>query len=324
MTRRASIVVPAFNAADVISVTLRSIVEQIGPDDEVLVVDDGSTDATFRVVESFEDDRVDAIRIDPSGGPARPRNEGIRRARGRYVFLCDADDHFLPGKIEATVAAFEAHPDAGMVFTNFRCVDERGRVVVERFLDSYEVMRGLDPTDTAPVRLDPPDACRCLARQNFVGTSGVALRRETVDTIGRFDESLPNGEDRDLWFRITRRLPIVYLPTPYHDYVLSPDGISHRRIHATAPSRIAVLERQLADPVDTRFEADIRALIGSNHQGMAYESFLDGEMARARREIARAWTYRPNRHLVRMYMLSLLGARGVRLLRGARDRLTRR
>src|SRR5690606_3082381 len=113
---KASIVIPAYNAGAYITRTLDSILSQSLEDFECLVIDDGSTDNTAELVNSYQDQRIRLFRQANSGGPAAPRNVGLENARADYIFIFDSDDIMLPDKLKITVAALDAHLDVDMAF----------------------------------------------------------------------------------------------------------------------------------------------------------------------------------------------------------------
>ena len=139
---KVSIVIPAFNASNFITETLKSVFRQTYKDYEVIVVDDGSTDDTKEVLDPFMD-RIRYIYQSNSGGPAKPRNVGICNAKGKYISLHDSDDVMLPEKIERAVEFLEAQPSLGMVFTNFTKIKENGEKYQGTFLDGYEHFQGM-------------------------------------------------------------------------------------------------------------------------------------------------------------------------------------
>ena len=136
-----SVVVPAHNAARYVAATVRSVLEQSGTDLEILVVDDGSTDRTVAEVRAIDDPRITVTSIAASGGPARPRNTGIWRARAPYVSFLDADDLLKPGKLAASVAALERCPSAGFAFGDFERIDEDGNVFETSTFYAYPALQ---------------------------------------------------------------------------------------------------------------------------------------------------------------------------------------
>lgn len=304
-----SIIVPSFNAANTLPETLASIVPQLSEHDEIIVVDDGSTDETPDVMEGWSTSRVRYVRQANSGGPASPRNRGIREANGSLIALFDSDDIMLPGKLEATRQAFSHYPDAGLLFTNFSTIDELGNVLSSRFLDSYTFTGPFCAKDEACVRIEPPEAYRALGSENYIGTSGVVIPRKVFDRLGGFDESLTNGDDRDLWFRVTRQEVVLFLPDCYHAYRIGSSSISKGSARKRTPSKIKVLERQLDNPLDDEFARSIRSLVSDNYCALAYESFQKSEMGRCRAEAIQALNASINSTALKLYLLSFLGSR---------------
>ncbi|MEQ8965585.1 MAG: glycosyltransferase [Azospirillaceae bacterium] len=171
-----SVVVPAYNAAATIAETLASASAQTYRHLEILVVDDGSRDATVEIVEAHRerDPRVVLLRK-ANGGVASARNLGIERARGAYVAPLDADDHWHPLKTERQVAALEAAgQDVAVAYSPYRRIDGQGRVI------------GRSPVYGCEGRV--------LFRHmgfNFVGNgSGMLVRRDPVVALGGYDASL--------------------------------------------------------------------------------------------------------------------------------------
>ena len=103
-----SVVLTTYNRADLISETIESILSQTFRNFELIVVDDGSTDNTEEVVRSYNDERVHYIKTDNWGGPAKPRNIGIKKAKGEYIAFCDDDDLWLPNKLEVQLKHFDS------------------------------------------------------------------------------------------------------------------------------------------------------------------------------------------------------------------------
>jgi hypothetical protein len=191
MTReRLSVVIPAFNAATTIRSAVRSTLSQTVPVLEVIVVDDGSTDATAAVVSGIDDSRVRLV-SQANGGPSAARNAGIAEARGGWIAFLDSDDLWLPRYVETATAALAGAPNPGFAYTDAYVFDAgRGQVKQGSAMDA------LDPP--------PPDRASFLAallRRNFVFTSATVPAR-VLSALGGYDESLPLSEEYDLWLRI--------------------------------------------------------------------------------------------------------------------------
>ncbi len=189
-SERLSVVIPAFNAARTIRSAVRSTLSQTAPVLEVIVVDDGSTDATAEVVGAIADPRVRLVSR-ANGGPSAARNTGIAAARGEWVAFLDSDDLWLPRYVETASAALTAAPNPGFAYTD-AYVFHSGRGQVKR----GSAMDALDPP--------PPDRAGFLAallRRNFVFTSAT-VPAAVLSAVAGYDESLPLSEEYDLWLRI--------------------------------------------------------------------------------------------------------------------------
>lgn len=247
---RLSVVIPAWNAAATLPETLATVLGQGVPGTEVVVVDDGSTDATPQVLADLAAQHGDALRwrtIDNSGGPARPRNVGLEMARGDLIALFDSDDLMEPGKLGAQLAVFDAHPDVTLCFTDFMVIDEDGAVQQESMLSDYTSFRehlrpaAGDP-DAPPVTIfQGADLHRALIHANFVGTSSVVARRNALLAAGGFDTTLRNGDDLDMWLKLARGGAVfAFLDVTGHRYRRTAGGVTARgwrRLPAVAEVR---------------------------------------------------------------------------------------
>ncbi len=224
----ASVVIAAFNVEEYILDTLESVLSQDQQDVEVVVVNDGSTDRTGELVRGISDSRIRLISIPNSGGPSRPRNVGVRESEGEFIFIFDADDLMLPGKISKSIAILEGTPGAGFLFTNFHAIDERGDLLTDDFLNEYESLHRLPGQAIgAGARLIRGDDLLVgLGDGNFIGTSSMAYRRSLARELPPFDERLKNGDDYLFWIRMAARYDGVFLSAPLHQYRVHSKSIS--------------------------------------------------------------------------------------------------
>ncbi|MCL2790274.1 MAG: glycosyltransferase family 2 protein [Desulfobulbus sp.] len=194
-----SAIIPTHNRASFLERAIGSVLAQRRACDELIVVDDGSTDATATLVERMAAGAAVPVRLvrQRNQGAAAARNTGIRLAQGQLLAFLDSDDWWLPDKLVMQAAAMAVRPEALIAHTReiwFR----RGRWVNQK------------------KKHDPPtgDIFAASLRMCVVGMSTVMARRELFDRYGLFDESLPCCEDYDLWLRVGCREPFLLIPEP--------------------------------------------------------------------------------------------------------------
>ncbi len=189
-----SAVIPAYNAEAFLGRAIESALAQTRPPEDIVVVDDGSTDATAKVAERFGEP-VRCIRQE-NAGPSAARNRGIREARGTHVAFLDADDEWLPGHLERAAECFAAHPELAWYAAAYKRFARNGRVWTDTVPADWL-------TDGAFLK----DYLPAAGRRRIVHTDTVVVRRGVLLEVGGFDTRFDRGEDLDLWFRIGLRYP---------------------------------------------------------------------------------------------------------------------
>jgi glycosyltransferase involved in cell wall biosynthesis len=227
-----SAVIPTHNRAQIIGRALESALAQTHGDIQVIVADDGSSDDTRTVAESYGA-RVTYVR-QANAGVSAARNFGMRHARGEFIAFLDSDDSWEPWKIEAQVAALRRHPEAGLVWTDMAAVDDSDRLInarhlramyaayekvdIERTLRQVDTLGGLSPGaprafSSAAVR--EGDLFGGILLGNLIHTSTVLFRRSWCEQTGGFDESFARaGEDYEFYIRLCSRGPVVFIDAP--------------------------------------------------------------------------------------------------------------
>jgi glycosyltransferase involved in cell wall biosynthesis len=180
-----SVIIPTYNYGSFIGEALKSVFEQTFQDFEIIVVDDGSTDKTRELVGSFGE----KVRYfyQAQQGPARARNKGITESRGEFIAFLDADDVWLPTKLEKQIRLFKENPRLGMALTDNFLFDEAG------IYREYVNKKGY---------LITGDVVANIFINSGVVTPTVVVRREVFDKVGLFEENLYIAEDDNMWIRI--------------------------------------------------------------------------------------------------------------------------
>ena len=187
-----SVVIPIYNKEAYLRDTVESVLGQTEGDYELILVDDGSTDGSLRVAESFDEPRIRIIRK-PNGGVSSARNAGIRAARGEYVCLLDADDLWLPRYLETIRWLIgEYGGQAGAFFTGYRIRTAKG-VVTPDFTGVY---RGRS------TGILEDYFAAAAGRYAILNSSCIAVRKSLFDVVGYYDEDNSVGEDLEVQMKI--------------------------------------------------------------------------------------------------------------------------
>ena len=210
---RVSAIITTYNSEAYIADAIKSVLNQSRLVDEIVVVDDGSTDNTRRVVVEFEDQGIKFIQQQNRGAGAA-RNKGIRETSGELIAFLDADDIWLENKTQLQVNYLLEHPNVALV---------------SGFARWWNVIK-----NTVRITGRMPKNMKTLRREilvhNVLGNpSMVIVRRSAVAEVGLFDEQIRWGQDWELWQRVVERFDAAVIPQPLTVYRWHRDNLSHVR-----------------------------------------------------------------------------------------------
>ena len=197
-----SAVIPAYNSARFIADAVHSILAQTVAVDEIIIIDDGSTDDTEDVVKQLPGNI--SYHRQANSGPSAARNLGIKMARGDWIALLDADDQWTPNKTALQLEALKKHSDLHFIFGDEAEVDINGSIITASNLDKHHLLERLKKISGQPL----PNALSELVNKNFVPTSSVLMKRSTVLEAGLFNTAIRFGEDLELWAKIAANYSI--------------------------------------------------------------------------------------------------------------------
>ena len=215
-----SVIIPTYNRGWVLREAIDSVLAQDYKNYELIVVDDGSTDDTRKILAAYGRDII--VLRQTNKGVSAARNRGIAQARGHLVAFLDSDDTWLPRKLSRQIDFFNLHPDA--------IINQTEEIWIRN-----------------NVRVNPKDRHRKPSGMIFdrslelclVSPSAVMIKRTLFDAVGVFDENLPACEDYDLWLRISCRFPVHLIDTPlivkrggHEDQLSRAPGLDRFRIQA--------------------------------------------------------------------------------------------
>ena len=205
-----SVVIPTYNRADIIKRSIDSVLEQTYKNIEIVIVDDGSTDNTKEVVESYDDQRVRYVSYGTNRGANHARNTGIKKAKGTLIAFQDSDDVWHPEKIEKQVKAYlESPDDHKVVYTGTRSRRVEGFYMPEDWVKPKEGY-----------------VFKPSLRGTFANMVTILTEKECLEKIGYFDEELPRLQDWDLGIRLSKKYKFKFIDEPLVDTYSGADSIT--------------------------------------------------------------------------------------------------
>jgi len=279
-----SAVIPTYNSASFAEEAVESVLAQTWPAVEVIVVDDGSTDDTAARLARFAE-RVNLVRQEHRG-PAVARNTGLRVAKGEFVAFLDADDLWMPEKLERSIAPLQADSSVGVVYTGVLMHDtESGR--------KYPLRQ---------YTLNGWIAKNLFMECRGVNTSTLVVRRDAVDRVGGFDEEYFRAQDWDIMVRLAEHVKYAHVPEMLSERRLHPASLSVARRDLYAKYNLLVIRKAVARRPDLYAPLEAEALARAHFRfGMAH--YADFAMMKARTEFKKSlglrWKWRTADYLMR-------------------------
>lgn len=210
---RISVIIPAYNHARFLPQAVESVINQIDSADEIIVVDDGSTDATSNIV--FPYLKYVSYIYKANGGTSTALNTGIRRAVGNWICWLSADDLFMPDKLKKQREYVEKHPQIGLIYTDFYVVDEKaGRIISHEKPPQYPDQKTWTQT--------------LLKTGCLFNGSTTMIRTSLFYKAGLFLPELLHSQDYNMWIRLSRFCEFGYIPEPLVKYRWHSGNETHR------------------------------------------------------------------------------------------------
>jgi len=271
-----SVIIPTYNSKKYIGEAISSVLRQTCTDYEIIVVDDGSTDNTKDIIDTnFPQVRYYYI---SHHGVSRARNYGIQRARGEFIAFLDADDLWLPEKLERQIDVFNADQELGFVFTEHRVFDTNG-IREATFSKKERLMKG--------------DIIKNIFFYSHVALPTVMVRRQVFQEIGCFEESMKAAEDDNLWMRIALKFRIHLLDEVLVHIRSTENSLSRTtsNLYEGSLKNIELIENKYPDLRNRLGRANIRRKISDINSFYGYYYFTNGNYAMARRYYLKSLTF---------------------------------
>jgi glycosyltransferase involved in cell wall biosynthesis len=272
-----SVIVPTYRRAAFLREALESVFAQTYTDFEVIVVEDGSSDAVDALAPYR--DRITYL-WQPNQGVGAARNAGAAKARGAWFAFLDDDDMWAPRKLERQVAELSSDTQVGLVHTDHLILDSRGLRLARRHL----------PRDRVPSGW----VTKQLFLSNFIVISSTLIRRSEFERAGGFVANGEVAEDIELWLRLSRNCQVLFVREPltiYRDHNESmSDGARWFGCYANALERFARTDSHVWKECGS---LPIRRCIRDLYYQGGRTYFVHEEHAKARRMFYRAWRWEP-------------------------------
>ena len=240
-----SVVIPTYNRACKLKRALETVLNQSFDNFEILVMDDGSTDNTAEVVDSFSDLRIIYSWDVNFGGPARPRNRGIAIAKGQWVCFLDADDWWSQDKLQVCFDCINDNVD--LVYHDMEIVPDKNKSFRRKIIKSWQVR--------TPVLID------LLLRGNAIVNSSAVVRKTIIQKLNGINESdkMIAAEDYNTWLRIAQLTDhFVYMPHRLGYYLNHNQSISKKNMSMSARSAVEEFLPLLKTTQKLKLEVNLR------------------------------------------------------------------
>ena len=291
-----SVIIPLYNKEAGIATALHSVLAQTYQDFEIVVVDDGSTDGSVAIVETFNDPRIRLIR-QQNAGVSAARNRGIEEAKGEYVAFLDADDEWMPEFLEEIRTLQKHYPECKAQATNY--------VFNSRGVKSQTILRKLPYKGKRGVLTNYFEVASCSHPP--VWTSAVCIERKLLQEIDGFPIGIKSGEDLLTWARIAASTQWAYSRNAYAQYNFDP--ISIKDAPTRVPEKIDTVGNELLKLWKSHPHIRGQRLYLSLWHKMRSSMYMRlGYKKECRKEAFKALHYNPLNYKIYAYLvLNLLG-----------------
>lgn len=284
-----SVIIPTYNCDKYICEALDSVLHQTYLDYEIIVIDDGSTDTTRPII----DNRYHTVRYYhvENNGVAAARNLGILMAQGELIAFLDADDKWLPEKLEKQAAMFEADETVGMIFTENSFFNENG-ITTNKVNKRERLMRG--------------DIVRNIFLNSYVATPTVMVRKSVFDAVGMFEEGLVVAEDDNMWMRIGMRYGVKLLDESMVLCRITEGSLSRKshNIYMGVKASIEIIKNKHPDLYSRLGTSTIRRKYSDLFFSEGYNYFSQGMQKEARSNFIKSYINYPFKFKTLLYIIS--------------------
>lgn len=271
-----SVIIPVYNGEKTIKETIESVLNQTFRDFELIIINDGSQDATLEIIQAINDERIQVFSYQNSGVSAS-RNRALTKAKGEFISFIDADDLWTPNKLELQLKALQDNPQAAVAYSWSDWIDESGQ-----FLRSG-----------GHITVNGKAYEKLLLRDFIESGSNPLIRKQALDEVGCFEQSVTPAEDWDMWLRLAAIYEFVTVEVPQILYRISPNSASFNIVKMEAGS-LKVIERVFAQAPESLQDLK-RETLASRYNYLTFKA-LEGNLDRKKGLIAARFLIQALKH----------------------------
>lgn len=238
---KVTIIIPTYNRCQSLVKSLESVLAQTYPNKEIIVVNDGSTDETEAVLANYQD-QIMYLKKE-NGGLSSAVNLALKKATGQYVWVFADDDIALPKKLELQVRKFQEDRNLGLIHTSAILINEQnGNRVYQGMWQARDVAKN--------------GQLREKLKGNFYFSPTVLVKKEVLEKVGPYDETLRRAQDYDLWLRISKDYQVAALPVPTVHYTLQQHANPEEIARKTKEGDQTIIRKARNIPLEQLFPKD--------------------------------------------------------------------
>jgi len=223
-----TVLMSVYNNDKVVARAIDSILNQTYKDFEFLIVDDGSTDDSFKTIKTFDDKRIKVINNQDNIGLTRSLNKGLKLASGKYIARIDADDISLSERLAKQIDFLEENPDFVLCGTSYHIIDKKGNIIKDIVYNT-----------------DPEKLYYDLNFQNIIAHSSIMFKKEEVLSAGGYSDKYRYSQDFDLWQKLARIGKVWVLPDVLMKWNDSEDNISSKNSDQQSKAAFEIFKSNL-------------------------------------------------------------------------------
>ena len=278
-----SVIIASYNHEAFVKQAVESVLDQSHQNIQVIVVDDGSTDKTAKIVAQIKDKRLKIIKL-KENRRFHPRNIGLKSSKGEYIAFQNSDDVWDKLKLEKQLKYLEQHPKTGAVFTQVKIIDKNGKILQNSWADHI-----FDTANKNRIEW----LKHFLIKGNCLCISSALVRKDILDRVGAFNESLVQLSDFDMWVRIAAVSEIYILPQKLTQMRIVKgknfSGPSTQSINRGSIELLQVLRRYSQEPIINQMGKIIPGKL---------KSFIPSKIIQQGRLIQKCWQIGSPVHLL--------------------------